>query len=302
MKRGGGAAPTVAAVSLLAFVGALLAIAPASAAVSVTDASGHTVTLAEPARRVVSLAPHLTELLFAVGAGERIVGASSFSDYPAAAREIPRVGDYRGVDYERLLALRPDLVVAWRSGNGAATIERLRELGLTVYVSEPRELQDIAAELERLGRLTGRPAAGARAAIAFRERRTALAGRYAGRSPVTVFYEIWHDPLITVNGEHLISEVIRLCGGRNAFADLAALAPRVGLEAVLAADPEVIVAGGGDGGRPGWLDDWRRWPSLAAVARGNLFFVPPDLMQRHTPRILDAAAILCRDLDEARRP
>ncbi|PWG63140.1 cobalamin-binding protein [Sediminicurvatus halobius] len=272
----------------------------AAAAVEVVDDAGQRLQLPAPAQRVISLAPHATELLFAVGAGEQVVGAVSHSDYPPAAREVPRVGGYDAVDLERIVALDPDLVVAWGSGNGTRTIQRLRELEVPVYVSEPRTLADIAAALERLGTLTGHGERGHERAEVFRARWDALRRRYAGAEPVTVLYQIWNRPLMTVNGEHLISDIIRLCGGRNAFAEADALAPSITREAVLGADPEAIVASGMGASRPEWLDDWRQWPGLRAVREGHLYHVHPDLLQRHGPRILDGAERLCRHLQRVR--
>lgn len=276
-------------------------VPPAPAAITVTDDLGRTVTLAKPAARIVSLAPHTTELLFAAGAGERVVGAVAYSDYPPEAKSIPRVGGYSRLDYERILSLSPDLVIAWASGNEEAAIERLRNLGLTVYVSEPRHIADIARALRRFGRLAGTMAAAEAAADMFERRHQALRARYANQPDIGVFYQIWKDPLMTVNGEHLIARVIQLCGGHNVFADLPTLAPTISVESVIAADPEVIVASGMGNERPQWLDDWKQWPSIEAVERDNLYFVPPQLIQRHSPRILDGAERLCRQLHEARQ-
>ncbi|OGI51714.1 MAG: cobalamin-binding protein [Candidatus Muproteobacteria bacterium RIFCSPHIGHO2_02_FULL_65_16] len=279
----------------------LLGAAPAPAPTRVPDDAGATVVLAAPARRIVSLAPHVTELLYAAGAGGYVVGAVDYSDYPEAAKRIPRVGGYTGLDLEAIVALRPDLIIAWQSGNPPSQVERLRALGLAVYVSEPRHIEDVATNIERLGRLAGTADAALRAARAFRQRHEALRRRYAARPAVTVFYQIWDRPLMTVNGKQLISDVIHLCGGRNVFADLPILAPTVDVEAVLAADPEAIVASGAGAARPEWFDAWRRWPQLRAVRRDNLFVVPPDVLQRHGPRILDGAEHLCADLETARR-
>ncbi|NIR60472.1 MAG: cobalamin-binding protein, partial [Gammaproteobacteria bacterium] len=232
--------------------------------------------------------------------GERIVGTVHHSDYPPVARFIPRVGGYDNLDLERIVALEPDLVIAWKSGNTPGEVARLERLGLPVYYSEPRTLDDIARALERLGELAGTAERARAAAQEFRAHRRVLERRYAGRPPVSVFYQIWHSPLMTVNGEHVISDVIRLCGGRNVFADLSSLSPTVSIEAVLAADPEAVVASGMGEERPEWLDEWRGWPGLAAVEHGNLFFIPPDLLQRHGPRILQGAERLCRRLERAR--
>jgi iron complex transport system substrate-binding protein len=272
----------------------------AQAEIVVTDAGGTVVRLAAPARRIVSLAPHITELVYAAGAGDRLVGNVEFGHYPPQARALPRVGGYERFDLEAILALKPDLVLGWESGNPQAMIARMRALGLTVHLSQPDRIEDVAGELERIGKLSGTEPAAAAAAAAFRERRARLAARYGQRPPVDVFYQVWKQPLMTVNGKQIISDAIRLCGGRNVFAHLPVLAPTVSVEGVIAVDPEVIVASGMDDARPEWLDDWKRWGGMKAVARGNLYFVPPDLIQRHTPRILDGAEKLCLHLEAAR--
>lgn len=298
--------PRALAMTLLKpFLGGLLAAvllaSPwAGASVELRDDSGAVLRLERPARRIVSLAPHVTELLFAAGAGERLVGAVQFSNYPAAARAVPQVGSFSALDLEAIAALRPDVVVAWHSGNRGEQLDRLRALGIPVYLTEPRRLEDVAASLRALGRLAGSEGAAEAAARAFEARRSDLARRYAARPPVRTFYQIWDRPLMTVNGAHLISDALRLCGGENVFADLPQLAPTLSVEGVLAANPEAVVASGMGEARPDWLDAWRHWPRLTAAVRGNLFFVPPDLIQRHTPRILDGTEQLCRALDEAR--
>jgi iron complex transport system substrate-binding protein len=266
----------------------------------VTDDAGSTVALARPASRIVSLAPHVTELLFAAGAGDKVVAAVEFSNYPDAARRLPRIGSSAAFDLERIAALRPDLAIAWGSGNPPGQLAQLRRLGIPVFVSEPRRLEDIPASLRQIGRLAGASSSAEQAAQAFERRQAELAAAQAGKRPVTVFYEIWNQPLMTIGGGHLISAVMSLCGGRNVFASLGQPAAAVEREAVLAANPEAIVASGMDAARPEWLDEWRRWPQLQAVKQGNLFFVPPDLLQRHTPRILDGATQLCAALDTAR--
>ncbi len=284
----------------LSFILTALFVAPAYAEVRVTDDLGQTIVLAQSAQRIVSLAPHVTEMLFAAGAGERIVGAVQYSDYPESAQRIPRVGGYTSLDLEAVVALRPDLIVAWKSGNPAQQLEKLRGLGFAVYITEPRHIEDVPRDIERLGQLAGTAVAAHKTAVAFRARHEVLRRRYGGRPAVDVFYQIWDHPLMTVNGEHLISDVLRLCGGRNVFASLPVLAPKVDVEAVLAADPEAIVASGMGEARPEWLDTWRRWPQLRAVRHNDLFFIPPDLIQRHTPRILDGAERLCTALEQAR--
>lgn len=272
----------------------------AQGAVSVVDDGGRTLSLPAPAQRIVSLAPHLTENLYAAGAGGRIVAAVDFSDWPPEAKKLPRLGSFAKVDVESILAYKPDLVVTWQSGVPPAQIARLQTLGIPVYFSQPRLIDDVAKEIERLGVLAGSASTAQQAAQAFRQRQAQLQARYAKRPKLRVFYQIWHQPLMTINGAHLISNVMQLCGGENVFANLTGLAASVSEEAVLAANPEVLIASGMDEARPEWLDAWRRWTQLTATARHNLFFIPPDLVQRHTVRILDGAEMLCRHLETAR--
>lgn len=281
---------------------AALALLPALACadVAVTDDTGAVVRLARPARRIVTLAPHLAETLFAAGAGDKLVGTVEYSDFPEAAKKVPKVGGYSRFDLEAVVALQPDLIIAWYSGNAPANLDKLRGFGLPIYVSQPDRIEDVAREIERLGQLAGTSATADAAARQFRARLAALQKQYSGRPVVRTFYQIWKQPLSTVGGRQIISSVIRLCGGENVFGKLDALAPVVTVEAVVAANPEAIVASGMGEARPEWLDDWRRWPAIDAVARNNLFFVPPELIQRHTPRLLDGAEQLCRHLETAR--
>lgn len=280
---------------------ALVLCATAHAQVRVTDDYGREVRLAAPAQRVVSLAPHLTELMYAAGAGAKLAGAIDYSDYPPEARSLPRVGSEAAIDLEALAALAPDLVIAWPNAGSARAVERIAALGIPVFRSEPRELEDIARTLETLGTLAGTEPAARTAARAFRARAARIARAYAQRPQVRVFYQVWDRPLVTVSGAHVISKVMRLCGGENVLAGLPGIAPEIDRETVLRADPEVIVASSPDGGRPVWLDDWKAFPALAAVRHGNLYAIRPELLQRHTPRLLDGAEELCRILAEVRR-
>jgi iron complex transport system substrate-binding protein len=287
------------AAALILWLAAPCVLADA-AGIRLTDDTGREVVLAEPARRVVSLAPHITELLFHVGAGDRIVGTVTFSDHPPEAADLPLVGDGGHIDLESVLALRPDLVVAWHTGNPRRQVARIEALGIPVFRNEPRGIDELAESMVQLSMLTGTDARGRVRAGELRARRDALRSAYAGRAPVRLFYQVWDSPLMTINDEHLIGELIRLCGGRNVFGELPALVPRVSLEAVLAADPEVIAGGGSGEDDHSWVESWRRWDSLTAVRNGNLLFIPPSLIQRHTPRVLDGAAMLCAFLDDAR--
>lgn len=268
--------------------------------ITVYDGIGRKVTLPEPANRIVSLAPHTTELLFAAGAGKQIVGAVDYSNYPPVAEQLPTVGSSASLNLESIVALHPDLVLAWKSGNVAPQVEHLIELGIPVFYSEPRRLEDIATDLQHLGELAGTSSVADAAAQAFRNAYKRLGHEFAQRTPVRTFYQIWNQPLMTVNGEHLISQVITLCGGKNVFAELSTLAPAVSLEAVLATDPEAIIASGKARERPEWLESWRAWPRLSAVKNHQLYAIDPDLIQRQTPRILDGAKIMCQQLQQAR--
>ena len=272
----------------------------ARAQVCVTDDTDRQVCLDQPATRVIALSPGATELVFAAGAGEQLVGAVSFSDYPPAAKKLPRVGSYNRLDREAILALKPDLIVAWQSGNPMEQVERLQTMGVPVYHSEPRRFDDISTTLERLAVLAGTEAVGQGAADSLRSGMDSLRQRYAEAAPVIVFYQVWEEPLMTVNNAHLISEAIEICGGVNVFGELAALAPKISREAVLAKDPEVIIAGGMGEDDPSWLEPWKQFASLRAVQSGNLFFVAPSTLQRPTPQMLAGTRTLCSHLDTVR--
>ena len=280
---------------LLCFVG------PVQAEISVIDSTGATLTLGQPAQRIVSLTPHLTELLFAVGAGEQIVGTVDYSDYPAAALKIPRVGAYNSISFETIVNLSPDLVLAWRSGNGGEMIARLRALGLPVYVDEPDSLAAIGASLGNLGLLAGREREAEQAVTRYQHKLLELRRRYSQQQTLSVFYQIWNEPLLTINGEHLISKVIKLCGGRNVFATALPLVPKLSVESVIALNPQVIVASGEEVQRREWLKAWEAWPMLDAVKSKRLYFVSASLLQRHTPRLLEGAELLCQQLETARQ-
>jgi len=272
----------------------------AQAAVSVVDDAGQRVTLARPAQRVISMAPHITELLFAAGGGARIVGAMNYSDYPAAARSIPLIGSNSQIDIERVIAMKPDLLIVWQSGNTARQIAQLQGLGIPVFHSEPRKLDEVATSLLRLGQLLGTEAVAREAASAYSAKLAALRTRYAQRSPVTVFYQAWDSPLYTLNGEQIASDAIRACGGRNIFAGLKTVAPQVGVEAVVQQDPEAIVGGKLYTPQDRGLSIWQPYKGMTAVRRNNLFTLDEELLTRPGPRVVDGAATLCARLDEAR--
>jgi iron complex transport system substrate-binding protein len=291
--------PVSAAVRALVVGAALFGAAVVQAALSVADDDGTVIVLRDAARRIVSLAPHATELLYAAGAGERIVGVLSTSDWPPEAARLPRVGDAHRLDMERIAVLAPDLVVAWPY-SAAAEIEALRARGVPVFITNPATIEGIAADIERLGALSGTELVARERASAFRAALARIAFARQGARTVRVFYEIWNEPLYTIGGRHLISEAIRMCGGENVFAALTLAAPGVSVEAVIGARPEAIVAGTDRAVRPAWLDSWRRWADLPAVARGNLYVVDANLLHRPGPRFVDGVERMCEVLDEAR--
>jgi iron complex transport system substrate-binding protein len=252
---------------------------------------------AASAPRIVSLAPHVTELVYAAGAGKALVGASEYSDYPPAAQSLPRIGDAFRLDYERIVSLRPDFAIAWESGTPVASIGRLEALGVRVVTLRVHTLDDIAAALVQLGGLAGSLEEAGAAAERLRQGFAALRQRYAGRSSVRVFVQLDDQPLFTVTGSHLISEMVELCGGRNVFAGLPGLAPAVDLEAVVAADPQAILYLGND---PRPAGRWSGWPELAAVRLGGIRRLSPDLVSRATPRALDGAREVCEAIEQTR--
>lgn len=279
---------------------ALLFAAQAVAAVNVVDDTGHTVALQAPAVRIVTLAPHAAELVAAAGAGARVVGVIAGTDYPPAMKGVPAIGDVAALDVERIVALAPDLIVTWPWTTPRQTAS-LRDAGIAVFEADPRTIDGIATDIERLGRLAGTERVASAAASAFRERVANVSRERAPGPPLRVFYEVSGAPLFTLGGTHLVSQAIALCGGENVFSRLTIPAPEVGVEAVLAANPEVIIAGTDDAKRPAWLDAWTRWPALDAVRHRALYTVDANLLHRPGPRFADGVEQLCRTLANARR-
>jgi iron complex transport system substrate-binding protein len=282
-----------------AWLGSALCFSGIGAAdVSLPQADGTTLTLQSPAARVITLAPNLTELMFAAGAGERLVATVEFSDFPEPAARLPRIGDAFRFDLERILSLDPDLVIAWQSGNPPAALLRLESLGLRVWRTEIRRPGDIAALLESMARAMGLTG-GVPAADAVRKKLARLAASNAGKPAVSYFYQVSPRPLFTLNGEHLVSRGLELCGAVNVFADEPVLAPQVTREAVLVADPDVLIAPvTPDGADP--LAAWRSWPRLTAVVNDAFILLPADEISRATPRMLDSLETACGLLDETR--
>ncbi|ODU89618.1 MAG: cobalamin-binding protein [Thiobacillus sp. 65-69] len=283
--------------NLLAGLALLMALPAGAAAIRVTDDAGQTLTFDRPPQRIVSLTPHLTELLYAVGAGAQVVGVDSASDYPAAARALPRVGDTSRIRFERILALKPDLIVAWVGGNRAADVYGIAQLGIPVLNTEATRLGDVARLLRLIGEATGHAQVGIRAARTYDERLAALKQRYARSVRIPVFYQIWDRPLMSVGGVHWIDEALAVCGARNIFHDLLAVAPVVSREAVLRRQPQLIV-GGSDA--PGVRATWEAFDSLPAVRHGAFVQIDADRLHRATPRLIEGVATLCEALADYR--
>ena len=267
---------------------------------SVIDYAKRLVVLDHPAKRIVSLAPHITENIFSAGAGSLIVGAVDYSDYPEQAKKIPRVGNIQGFSAEAVLALKPDLIIAWGTGYSASIIQQLIDLGLTVYIDEPKVLEDVAKSIQDIATMTGTTNTAKISIDIYLQKLDVLKRRYSELEKISVFYQVWNKPLRTINGDHIISDVINLCGGYNSFADAIVIAPKISIESVLARNPASIVTSDLGSAGSDWLHEWASWRSLRAVNDNNLFFIPPDLLQRHTVRILQGAEILCNQLESVR--
>ena len=248
--------------------------------------------------RIATLAPHLTELVFAAGAGHKLVGVSAYSDYPAAALELPLIGDAFAVDHEQLAVLEPDLLLAWQGGTPVHVVDELRHLGYNVEVIRISALADVAEALRRIGELTDSVDKANAVALNYSQGLLAFEQRYADAEDLRVFYQVDKRPLYTINQQHYVSELIDLCGGSNVFSDLDGLAPTVSVEAVVERDPEAMFAS--SDAADGAFDEWDRWPNIAANRYKNRFLMPADEIGRATPRLLIAAKAVCDALQVAR--
>ncbi len=300
-RFGGAIGPAAFSCALLALALAGTGAGKAHAdALCAIDDRDREVCLGAPASRIAALSPGATELVYAAGAGEKVVAVVAYSDYPPEAQQVPSVGSHTRMDLEALVSLTPDLVIGWATGNPPEQLETLEALGMPVFYIEPHDFEGVSSAIERLALLADTREEGERVAGEFRDGMAALAERYAEAEPVTVFYQVWDEPLMTINDKHLIGKVLSLCGGVNVFGELSRLVPRIDDESVLAADPEAILAGGMGEENRDWLSHWQQYPSLTAVERGNLYFVPPSLIQRPTPRLLEGSRLFCEKLDRAR--
>lgn len=253
---------------------------------------------AQPAKRIIALSPHAVEMLYAIGAGDTIVAATDYADYPEAAKKIPRIGGYYGIQMERVLELNPDLIVVWDSGNKAEDINQLKTLGFNLYGSDPKTLEGVAKELEELGQLTGHVEEASKAAAAYRAELIRLRVENAKKSEPKVFYQLWSTPLMTVSKNSWIQEIMSVCHGQNVFYDADSDYPQVSLENVLLTLPDVILQSEEEGNVKGV--DWRQWPEIPAVKNQHIYQLNADLLHRATPRALLGVQALCDALDKAR--
>jgi len=265
------------------------------------DDAGRRIHLSGPAQRIISLAPHATEMLFAVGAGSQLVGVSEISNYPEAARHIQAVASGVRLDIERILALKPDLVVGWKSGNTRADLDRLASLHVPIFIAEPKRLDELPRTLEQLGRASGHDDAGRSAAEKFRNGLAKLRDEFRNRKPVWVFLQISNQPLMTLNHSHMATDVLLLCGGRNLFAGLPRVASDVSLESILVEDPDVILYSEALGSQASLQEWWKERGELRAVRTGRLYPIPSEQVLRQTPRLLQGARRVCETLDQARK-
>jgi len=267
----------------------------------VTDDNDNVLIFKQPVERIVSLAPHVTELLFAAGADKQILGTVSFSNYPEAAKKVSLIGNYDKIDYEKILSLQPQLVIYWGSGNPASMINGVKNLKIKTFNSEPKSFEDVAVTIRELGKLLGTEQIAEKRVQLYLQRLSQLRKKYANnkKKKIRVFYQVWNRPLMTINQKHLISEVIEFCGGINVFAELDSVAPTVDIESVIQKNPDVIIAGMAEG-REDWLSSWKNWSSIAAVKHNHLYGIDADLIARHTPRILQGTELMCDALNKVR--
>jgi len=261
--------------------------------ITLGQADGSALILDSPATRIITLSPHLAELMFAAGAGDRLIATVEYSDYPESAISIPRVGDAFRLDSERILALHPDLVIAWESGNPRPAIAQLRSLGVPVWSIEIREPVEIADTIEAMGRATGQKTPANRAGEQIRQRLSRLSQEFENTDELSFFYQVGEKPLFTINGAHLISQGLAMCKGRNVFEQEPGLAFQVGYESVIVANPDALFAPFIQEGEDP-LFAWREWPAMKAVSKDALYLLPADAVSRATPRFLDALELACK--------
>jgi len=269
--------------------------------IQVTDDAGNVITLDKPAQKVIGLAPHVIENLYSAGAGKQLIAGVSYADFPEEATKLPIVGGYNKFNIEMIASMKPDLIVAWQSGTPDHFFAKIKQLGIPLYLDEPSTMEHIADSVKRLGKLTGNEAVANKAAEAHLSKVAELRELRKGKPSLKVFYQVWPDPLYTINGEQVISDLIALCGGVNIFADEEIKAPIISSEAVITNNPDVIITGSHTQTPKQALANWYEWKTLSAVQHDNLFVVNPDIVSRHTFRITQGAEQVCKKFDIARQ-
>ncbi len=274
----------------------LLVLLPSPApALTLTGQTGRQVSLPAPPRRIVSLVPSVTEVLFAIAAQDRLAGVTDFCDYPAEARLKPRVGGMLAPRLETIITLRPDLVIATTAGNREETFVQLERLQIPVYVVNPTTVGDVLDLISRLGALTGHTVPAARLAAALDTRIRMVAGRVAPLGRPRVLYVLWPEPVIVPGRGALVSELIALAGGDSVTADGGEGYPRYSLEAAVARAPQVIIlADHGAGLDTLSREKWERFSALPAVKAGRLYSVDGNLVHHYGPRVVDGLELLAR--------
>ncbi len=285
---------------LFALLGLIIST-PGIAEIQLIDDLGRELNFSAPVQRIISLAPHNTENLFSAGAGAQIVGTVDHSDYPEAAKNIPRIGNYKQFNVEAILALKPDLIIAWASGNNQTSVQRLIDLGLPVFYSEPDSFELIVSNIERFAELSGQRVVAEPVINEMRNTLASLHKQYASLAAVSVFYQVWDQPLITLSGKHAVSRAIEICGGVNVFADEPTIAPRINIEGIIAKNPQLILLAGHDSTQAAiWLEKWNKWPAISAVKNQQLKAIDADIVNRPTQRFIDGTRALCELIDGAR--
>ncbi len=283
---------------LFIFIGLITAHVSA-AGIALPQANGEILTLPGPAERIITLAPNLAELVFAAGAGERLKAVVEYSNFTEQVTRIPRIGDAFRIDLERVFELKPDLVIAWKSGNPQTALQKLEQLGVRVWQIEITSPEEIADAVENISHAAGTQTTGQAVARQMRNRLTDMRRQNAHKTPVEYFYQIAARPLYTINGQHIISRSLEICGGVNVFSDLPALAPQISRESVILANPQVMIAPE-ISGEPPALDVWQDWPRLQAIQNKHMLYLPADEISQATPRLLDSIDLACKLLDEVR--
>lgn len=252
------------------------------------------------AQKIIALSPHAVEMLFAIGAGDRIIATIEHADYPQQALNIPRIGNHTGIQIEKLVELQPDLVVGWKSGNKQTDLHKIKSLGFNIYFTYPQSLKHLQQDLLKLGEFTGLKKNAEQVAKEVKQAYLTIKQKYANKKPVKVFYQLWHKPLRTISSGSWIDSMIKDCQGSNLFSETKNAYPVIAIEDVLVKDPQVIIVPE----HPEIVDDkkniWRQWKTIQAVKNEKILSVDGDLLHRFGPRIAQGLAQLCEAIDKAR--